>query len=60
MANNCFPDPNLYLLQVSAILNKNKNVHIPNFSWPIVRKMTAATPLADHLPEISSECVQGA
>ena len=32
MANNCFSDPKLYPLQISAILNKNKNVHIPNFS----------------------------
>ena len=28
MLNNCFPDPKLYLLQISAILNKNKSVHI--------------------------------
>ena len=47
MANNCFPDPKLYPQQISVILNKGKNVHIPYFSWPLVRKMTAATPLAD-------------
>ena len=32
MANICFPDPKLYPLQNSAILNKNKNVHMSDFS----------------------------
>ena len=43
MAKNCFPDPKLYLLQISAILNKKKD-HISYFSWPLVWKMTVATP----------------
>ena len=30
-------------------LNKNKNVHVPNFSRPLVRKITAAIPLTDQI-----------
>ena len=41
MTPSCTPSPSN-----SAILNKNKNVHIPDFSSPLVQKMTAATPLS--------------
>ena len=46
-----FSWPKLYPrpLQISAILNENKNVHIPYFSWPVVQKVTAALSLADQL-----------
>ena len=37
--------PRNRLVHISAILNKN--IHIPYFSWPLVWKMTAATPLED-------------
>ena len=47
MASNCFPDPKLYPLQISAILNKNKNVHIPYFSWPPCSKNDCSNPLED-------------
>ena len=32
MTSNCFPDSKWYPLQISAILNKNKNVYITNFT----------------------------
>ena len=47
MANSSFPGPKFYPLQISAILNKNKNFHTPDFSWSLVWKITAATPLED-------------
>ena len=31
MAKICFPDPKLYPLQISAILNQKKNFHFSNF-----------------------------